>query len=211
MEQGETIWRISKAYNIPIDFIVESNKIPDVALIEQNQLIFIPGAESNIDIPVEDALRKNEFSWPIKGKVVFYFNQREESHLSKGIGIRALEGATVRAAREGRVVFADYLTGYEHTVIIDHADGYHSVYSQNSKVLVDVGQYVLKDVPIAQVGRNGRLAFLHFEIRKNSRPDNPLYYKAEVQKFEKELAALHHPKVVERRVWKLSESRSSEV
>jgi lipoprotein NlpD len=176
VKDGETLWRIAQTYNVGIDEIVRSNNIPNAAHIEKNQLLFIPDADRARDAaPVEDT-RKNEFAWPLKGKVISYFSQQSDSYLSNGIGIAASEGETVRASRAGRVVFADHLSGYAYTVILDHNDGYHSIYSQNSNVLVKPGDQVLKGDPLAQVGRNGDLAFLHFAIRKNARPDNPLYY-----------------------------------
>ena len=82
----------------------------------------------------------------------------------------------VKAARTGRVVFADYLSGYGYTVILDHLDGLYSVYARNSKLLVKLGELVLRNRNIAQIGRSGNLAYLHFQIRKKSIEDNPLYY-----------------------------------
>ena len=86
------------------------------------------------------------------------------------------EGDMVKAARTGRVVFADYLSGYGYTVILDHSDGLYSVYAKNSKLLVKLGESVLRSKDIARVGRSGSLAYLHFQIRKKSIEDNPLYY-----------------------------------
>jgi len=177
VREGETLWKIAKIYNTDLDAIVRSNNIPNVAQIEKNQLIFIPGADKVVELPAgKDDLKKNEFSWPVQGKVLFYFNQAKQSYLKDGIGIQAAEGEMVLASREGRVIFSDYLSGYAYTVIIDHADGFCSVYSQNSNLLVSLNQYVLKGTPIAQIGKNGDLAFLHFEIRKNALPNNPLHY-----------------------------------
>jgi len=82
----------------------------------------------------------------------------------------------VSAAREGRVVFADYLNGYGNTVILDHSDDFFSVYAQNSVLLVKLDDVVSKGTPLAQAGKNAGSAFLHFEVRKNSVATNPLYY-----------------------------------
>ncbi|HQP10956.1 MAG TPA: peptidoglycan DD-metalloendopeptidase family protein [Candidatus Omnitrophota bacterium] len=176
VKAGETIWRIAKTYDIPISDITRANNIPSVAKIEKDQLIFIPGADAPRDVvPVLDK-SDNEFAWPLKGKVVTYFHERRGTELSKGIDISAQEGDIVKAARSGRVVFADFLHGYGQTVILDHMDGLYSVYARNAMLLVQLDQVVSKNTDIAQVGRSGSSAYLHFQIRKKSAEDNPLYY-----------------------------------
>ena len=106
-----------------------------------------------------------------------YFHQRQKNGgIHKGISIQAQAGDTVRAARTGRVVFADYLSGYGQTVILDHLDGLYSVYARNSKLLVKLDELVLKNSGVAEIGASDHLVYLHFEIRKNSVEDNPLYY-----------------------------------
>lgn len=176
---GETIWRIAKAYEVSISDIIQSNKIPDVAKIEDNQLIFIPGAIKEIviqDETIDIDENKEAFIWPVDGKVVSYFRESINSRINKGIDIRVMPGDPVVASRAGEVVFADDLPGYGKTVIIDHGDGFYSVYSLNTKLLVDVGEHVRKRTMIAHVGTTGDTAKLHFEIRKNNLEDNPLYY-----------------------------------
>ncbi len=176
VNQGETIWRIAKTYDISIQDIVRSNNIPNVAQVEENQLIFIPGAAAVKEIIVETEDGQKDFVWPLKGRIINYFNEYSESSFSKGIDIRAAEGDTVQAARTGQVVFADYLSGYGYTVILDHQDGFHTVYARNAKLLVKLGDHVLKKTPIAQIGVTRNLAYLHFQVRKDSVEDNPLFY-----------------------------------
>ena len=177
VQEGETIWRIAKTYDVGLDDIIESNKIPNVAYIEKDQLIFIPGATSAREvIPVVEDEKENEFSWPVKGRVLAYFGEYTRNRTNKGIDIQSVEGEPVLASRAGKVIFADYLPGYSQTVILDHGDSFFTVYSQNSVLLVNIGDSVKKGTAISQVGSNGQLAFLHFEIRKNEIPDNPLYY-----------------------------------
>ena len=177
VHRGETVWRIADAYGVSIDSIIKSNRIPNVAQIEDNQLLFIPGAESVKEIVLDtEDLNKKEFIWPIKGKIISYFGERMGTQFNPGIAIQANPGDVVRAAREGDVVFADYLNGYAYTVILDHKDGYYSVYAKNSSLMVKLGDHVSKKDALAQVGKIGNLAFLHFEIRKHSVADNPLYY-----------------------------------
>jgi len=124
-------------------------------------------------LDVKPDLNSREFEWPIRGRVVGYFGDRKNGITTKGINIAANEGDRVLASRSGRVVFADYLSGYAYTVILDHEDGFLSVYSQNEKLSVKLGETVTKGMPISQVGSKGHL---YFEIRRNTLSENPLYY-----------------------------------
>lgn len=172
---GETLWRIAKTYDVPISDIIKSNNIPNVAQVERDQLVFIPGAEYVKDIPVASDDVSNEFAWPVKGRVLAYFNQSREKR-NDGIDIAVKEGTVVHAARMGRVVFADFLAGYGDMVVLDHQDGFYSIYAQNSELLVKLGELVLKNEEIARIGKKNNRCFLHFEIRKDDVADNPLYY-----------------------------------
>ena len=140
-------------------------------------IIFIPGATEVKKIILHNSdINKDEFAWPLRGKILAFFNEAKGSHVNRGIDIQANGAEIVKAAREGSVVFADYLNGYGQTVVLDHLDGYCSVYSLNTKLLVKLGDHVYKGDPIGQIGENQRMAFLHFEVRKNRDADNPLYY-----------------------------------
>ncbi len=180
VKAGETIWRIAKTYGVDVEAIVKSNNIPNVALIEKDQLVFIPGALAVKDVgPVAERVNVSdpgEFIWPVKGRILSYFGERYQSRANRGIAIQAPEGESVKASRSGKVVFADYLNGYAYTVILDHGDGFFSVYGQNSRLLVKLGEMVSQNQPLALLGKQGEVSFLHFEIRKNSVADNPLYY-----------------------------------
>ena len=104
------------------------------------------------------------------------FRDRTESGYSKGIDIKGSDGDAVKAARSGRVVFADELPGYGKTIILKHEDGYYSVYGNNAKLLVGLDDLVFKNKTISFIGETGDIAYLHFEIRRKSIEDNPLYY-----------------------------------
>ena len=177
VNKGETLWSIAKIYEVDIDTIIKSNKISNAALIEEGQLVFVQGVRDVKEVVVrQEDLNQKEFIWPVNGKVLSYFGSVTSGYLNKGISIHSKDGHKVRASRRGKIVLADYLSGYFNTVIVDHLDGYSSVYSHNSKVLVNLGDTVYKGDPIAEVGRNGDYAFLYFEIRKNDVAYNPLFY-----------------------------------
>jgi len=176
VKPDETIWRIAKAYEVNLEDIIASNKIPNVARLEENQLVFIPGADRVLEIKQGEDQNENEFIWPVDGRILNYFGRQKDNNIVNGIHILSKDGEPVNASRMGHVVFADYLTGYAYTVIIDHSDGYHTVYAQNSQLLVKNGDLVTKGHPIAKLGRKGQMAYLHFEVRKNGKADNPMFY-----------------------------------
>jgi murein DD-endopeptidase MepM/ murein hydrolase activator NlpD len=175
VKNGETLWRIAKTYDIAMEDIVRANNIPDVAQVEENQLVFVPGAYAVKEVH-RDFSGKEEFSWPVQGKIIKYFHAPLGNVRNKGINIKANPGGKVRASRRGDVVFADVLAGQGHLVIVKHPEGLYSVYGNNAKLLVKLGEQVAKGQDIAQLGETSELAYLHFEIRKNAIEGNPLFY-----------------------------------
>lgn len=176
--RGQTLWQIAQGYGVSITDIINSNNIPNGTALELGQLIFIPGAKEVKDISGRTVdNNSNEFIWPMHGKVVVYFDDPiGVSTVSHGIDIQAQAGDTVQATREGQVVLADYMSGYGQTVMIDHKDGFISVYARNARLLVKLGDHVYKGDAIAEVGQTGSRVVEHFEIRHGSQATNPLYY-----------------------------------
>ncbi|MFA5145830.1 MAG: M23 family metallopeptidase [Candidatus Omnitrophota bacterium] len=122
------------------------------------------------------AVSRGPFSWPIKGTIASSFGENVDHIKNKGLDILARAGSEVRAARAGKVVFKDdKFKGFGKTVIIDHGDGYQTVYAYNSQVLVNIGDPIAQNDVIAMVGTSGRakVPCLHFEIRKNGEPQDP--------------------------------------
>lgn len=116
------------------------------------------------------------WSWPVKGKVISPFSV--SGKLNKGIDIAAKLGESVRAAAEGEVVYAGSgLRGYGNLIIIKHRSSYLSAYAHNSKLIAKEGDVVKKREKIAEVGGSGTNAVkLHFEIRRDGVPVDPLRY-----------------------------------
>ena len=131
------------------------------------------------EVRAGDFISQTSFIWPVTGTVISSFGSKIDYIKNKGIDIQAPRGSDVRAARAGRVVFRDdKLKGFGKTLILDHGDSMQTVYAYNSQILVSVGDAVKQNEVIAKVGDTGRAkaASLHFEVRKNGRPDNPINY-----------------------------------
>lgn len=115
-----------------------------------------------------------EWVWPVSGRVHSGF--RSNSGLNKGIDIRAELGESVRAAAAGEVVYAGSgLRGYGNLVIVKHDSRFLSAYAYNQALMVREGEKVAGAQVIAKVGvMNSGVSGLHFEIRKDGEPQNPL-------------------------------------
>ncbi len=111
--------------------------------------------------------------WPTKGKVVNRFSSE-----NKGLNLSGKKGEAVYSAASGVVVYAgNGIIGYGNLLIIKHSDEYLSAYAHNSVILVEEGSHIKVGGKIAEIGSSGTIkTILHFEIRKDGKPVNPLKY-----------------------------------
>ena len=121
---------------------------------------------------------KGKLKWPTRGsRLVAYGASRKLGKLRwQGVLIAGKEGQEVHAISHGRVAFADWLRGYGLLLIIDHGDGYMSLYGHNQSLYREVGDWVEKGDAIAAVGNSGGTdrSALYFEIRKDGKPTDPV-------------------------------------
>ena len=120
---------------------------------------------------------KGKMPWPVAGKPGNRFGKpRNDGKMRwQGVKIPSKEGTTVRAIHHGRIVYADWFRGSGLLLIIDHGDGYMSLYAHNQSLLRDVGEWVTAGTPVSTVGSSGGQdrAALYFEIRHQGKPTNP--------------------------------------
>jgi septal ring factor EnvC (AmiA/AmiB activator) len=123
---------------------------------------------------------KGSLHLPVAGELMNSFGApREGGGVSwKGLFIRAGQGAAVKAIAAGQVVFAEWLRGFGNLIIVDHGEGYMSLYSNNESLYKQVGEWVQPGDAIASVGNSGGQpdTGLYFEMRHQSRPVNPLLW-----------------------------------
>lgn len=132
------------------------------------------------DNPLEDepfATRERALAWPVEGPLRATFgSERAGGRMRwRGLVIEAEAGTPVEAVYHGRVVFADWLSGFGQLVIVDHQEGYMSLYGYNERIVRSEGEWVEPGDELAVVGRSGAQddPGLYFEIRHDGDPEDP--------------------------------------
>lgn len=189
---GENLYRISKAYGVPVAELAAVNHLSDPSRIEVGEELLIPGAGHKVPVdiitpratnsrpPQREDLPKGAalFAWPVDGGTITSgFGERGHS-FHDGIDISAPVGTPVRAAQDGDVIYSDVLRGYGNVIIVRHGQGYATVYAHNHANRAHEGEHVRRGDVIGSVGDSGRTtgANLHFEVRKDNVARNPLYF-----------------------------------
>ncbi|MES9844273.1 MAG: peptidoglycan DD-metalloendopeptidase family protein [Candidatus Sedimenticola sp. PURPLELP] len=121
--------------------------------------------------------RKGRLRWPTKGRLKARFGTTKAGSLKwDGVLISAPEGREIKAVHHGRVAFADWLRGFGLLIIIDHGDGYMSLYGHNQSLFKETGEWVEPGEAVALVGNSGgqQNSGVYFGIRHNGKPVNPI-------------------------------------
>lgn len=177
VQPGQTLYRIALTYGVPLDEISASNKLDDPSLIIVGQRLFIPGAAGELEVPVLKPGPAAFTFLPVEGTVTSPYGRRGRS-FHYGIDISAAGGSPVRCVLPGAVTFSGREGDYGNLVIVDHGKGLETFYGHNARNLVVAGQRVRAGDRIATVGRSGNATghHLHFEIRIDGKPVNPLQF-----------------------------------
>ena len=120
--------------------------------------------------------RKGKLGWPLKGRVAHSYGSQRSGELRwEGWLISASAGTAVNAVHNGRIVFSNYLRGFGLLAIVDHGDGYMTLYAHNQELLKDTGDWVQSNELVARAGNTGGLnkPALYFEIRSQGKPADP--------------------------------------
>jgi len=180
---GQTLTDIAITYSIPVEAIAKANGITPSDTIYAGERILIPGVTRTFwdDVVKLSKGERSQFIWPLLGEVVSGFGWRTHPvlgiwHHHNGIDIDVPEGTLVHAAAPGEVYFTGEQEGYGTTVILEHPDGYYTIYGHLSVVYVHQGQFVEVGQQIAESGNTGISSgpHLHFEIRNGEFPIDPL-------------------------------------
>jgi murein DD-endopeptidase MepM/ murein hydrolase activator NlpD len=190
--RGETVYTIGKKYEAEpqaiVDFPFNTFSDNETFALAVGQTLIVPEGKRPNAVPVNPSAyiakrtpnagsvsATGQFVWPMGGTITQRF-----AWYHKGIDIATAHGTTVLAADSGQVIMAGWPdnTGYGNRVIIDHGNGFVTLYGHLSKIFVSSGQTVHRGDQIGQEGSTGRSTgpHLHFEIRKGGVYLNPLSY-----------------------------------
>jgi murein DD-endopeptidase MepM/ murein hydrolase activator NlpD len=185
---------VSMAYGIkqklegPADISAEGKLIPtfNESLEDYNFLLSVEklGLTAHRSRRLQPAVKATPDLWPIEGRLMSGFAARTdpfsgEGAFHKGVDISAPTGTPVHATAEGVVVLAEPVPGgYGRLVIIDHGGGLQTYYAHLSKITARTGQEVHRGDLVGNVGTTGRVtaAHLHYEVRVDGSPRNPIHY-----------------------------------
>lgn len=184
VKSGDTVYDIAKKYQVNQQIIMEANELNDGS-IKIGQVLVVPGGKMPRTASASSASSGGtggsgmSFIHPLwrGARITQYFDARY-AYRHDGVDWGVPTGTSIKAAASGVVTTAGWGTGYGMLVIVDHGNGYKTYYAHNSKFLVSRGDRVSQGQVIAYSGNTGRSTgpHLHFEIRYNNRPQNPLNF-----------------------------------
>jgi septal ring factor EnvC (AmiA/AmiB activator) len=126
---------------------------------------------------------KGRLPWPVEGKVAIPFGSQKDPQFNtpvfrSGAFIESPSDSMAKAIHEGKVVFAEWFKGYGQLIIINHGEGYHSLYGSLSEIFTKVGDIIKDKQIIGRVGNSGlvNLPGLYFELRYKGKPLNPIQW-----------------------------------
>ncbi|MGE5174219.1 MAG: peptidoglycan DD-metalloendopeptidase family protein [Betaproteobacteria bacterium] len=183
--EQETIESIAALYKVPEETLASVNNLGPKHILAPGLELFIPGAKP-VNLSEEMAARyslRGIFGSPLPGRVTSGMGNRTHPvggfrGKHTGVDLAAREGTNIAAAASGTVVQTGEGEYIGRFVILRHKDGYATIYGHCSQLLTTPGKSVKKGQIIAKSGDTGRTTgpHLHFEIRKNGVPQNPLIY-----------------------------------
>ena len=183
VKRGQTLSDIARTYGVSLTEILWANRLEDREYIYPGEEFFIPGARTS---PIFTYLqmaggKRSLFAWPVRGVLTSGFGPRihpisGEPDFHEGIDIEVPEGTDVYASCAGRVIVAGRHSGYGLYVILEHRNGYRTLYAHLSEIGVYRGQFVEGGQVIGRSGNTGNSTgpHLHLEILQYGRPLNPL-------------------------------------
>lgn len=190
VNRGETLYEIAWQYGKDFRDLAALNHIESPYTIYPGQKLILKGKVvlpkkvvfNKVKKPVavmpnvpKPIVSEQGWEWPVKGKVIKSFALKGVK-MNKGIDIAGQQGTPIKAASGGKVVYSgSALRGYGQLIILKHNDVYLSAYAHNHQLLVKEGDSVQKGQVIAKMGRTDTDEVkLHFEIRKNGNPIDPM-------------------------------------
>jgi murein DD-endopeptidase MepM/ murein hydrolase activator NlpD len=185
---GQGLADIARAYGVSLKVVLQANQKKGDSDLRPGEVLYLPGgtylAQQDVRwIALASLVTQKGFIKPTTGRFADGFGYRihpitHKMAFHEGLDLAPGLGARVVASQDGRVLFADFRNGYGRLIILDHGAGLTSWYAHLDEILVKTHQSVKQGDLIGKVGQTGRVTgpHLHFEIRLNGKPQNPLLY-----------------------------------
>jgi len=196
--KGDTLYSLSRQHDVSVPELAQLNQLKKPYLLQPGQTIFLKPLQAKSSSKTTTSSsggakttgsaktvastqtvkwpKRVRWQRPVNGKIIKRYDRRRND--SKGIDIAGTLATSIVAAADGKVVYSgDGLISYGNLIIIKHNKTYLSAYAYNQKLLVKEGDVIKAGQKISEMGRKDNLSpRLHFEIRKNGKPVDPLKY-----------------------------------
>ena len=174
VRKDDSLQKIASKFAVTKEDLAASNNLPVTTVLHVGQKLKIPAPSKPVQLA---PLAQHSLFWPTSGKVVRVFAKAGKGG-SKGIDIAGGLGQDIKASGDGKVVYSGAsLSGFGNMLIIKHSERVVTVYALNKAVFVKDGQLVKAGEKIAEMGSNKQGdVLLHFEVRVDGKPQDPLVY-----------------------------------
>jgi murein DD-endopeptidase MepM/ murein hydrolase activator NlpD len=186
VDAGESLWSIANLYGITVGELIAANSIHQQRIFVNQELQIPTGGFTSEQFETAMRRQKNRgktFLIPVNGRKTDHFGMRNHPILARrilhgGLDIAARRGTPIRASQKGVVTFAGKLGGYGCLIEIRHASGFTTRYGHCDRLLKKKGDRVSRGDSVALTGMTGLATapHVHFEIRKNGVPQDPVKY-----------------------------------
>ena len=191
IKKNDTFFAVAKCFKISVKDIKFKNRKINEKKLKVGQIIYLPyyadknfcskkvAKKNKSNFKKKGVNTKSIFLWPTDGQLIASFGAQSGGRRNDGINIKASKGNPVRAALSGKVIYrGNELPAWGNLILIKHENGWTSAYAHLDKFLVNVGDKVKTGDLIGAVGKTGNVNDnqLHFQLRKFSKPKNPLKY-----------------------------------
>ncbi len=179
VKKGDTYSAIAKSYHMTKEELLHLNNISANTTLSVDQILKV---KSNYKEPVlykDSDIVKDGFIWPAVGRILIPFGTQEQGLMNEGINIGVKKGTNIKAAQEGVVIYVgDDLKSFGNLVLIQHDNNWITAYGHVDNIKVNKGTKVKKGDKIAEASDSGDVnkSQLHFELRYNLKPIDPLNY-----------------------------------
>ena len=192
IKKGDSLFKIARCAKVSTEDIKQRNKNLQVRKLIIGKIIKLPyfANADNCKKVLQKFNKKNKsdkndkkykriFKWPVSGKVIATFGLKNSGRRNDGINIKAPYGSPIRSAKSGKVIYrGNELPAWGNLILVKHNNGWTTAYAHLDKFYVQIGDKLKSGDILGSIGKTGNVDDyqLHFQIRKNSRPVDPLKY-----------------------------------